>query len=531
MRKDDHTMMVVTGLVLAVGLGVFAERMSNGFGGPDVQNGRPVDDRFILRAGVSAELDVLSNDGQISGPIQIVSAPDCGQVHVDAGKLILSGTETCRRSIEFAYCVGQTSGCEQARVSVALQGQPVRTAASPRKAEPENIPATDDSDLVAKLDLSPLPEQPVVKPGPEFALIPTNRIEDASLRAFAATLEDPAPLRSLAELATFLADAGSRNQLTQWGEDRGAIRLQLSPHAPDPLRAAGFLRSYAKAPGDEPVVLASLDVPSWTVNAGDDRLDVTLPAQRQFPQPDAAPENNTSDIEQVAARFDDDLAARDDCPIEGNLATAPGAHLTLTLSAPCLAGQLVVARSFGLDFLLRVSEEGGLVVDLPALEINAEVVVDPGMGRAPLTLTADGSDVLRVERSVFRMVRSTGLALAAVEMSPGADPVTLHHANARSHRDAFLAGHGYVRRYPSTDGRQIEVYTLPLSRQVLANVVDMRLIKDGAGQCSGPIRLDYLHLGSGDEVLQTTTLPITACASRAGYALRNVVGPIKVASQ
>ena len=59
----------------------------------------------------------------------------------------------------------------------------------------------------------------------------------------------------------------------------------------------------------------------------------------------------------------------------------------------------------------------------------------------------------------------------------------------------------------------------------------MRLTRMGPGSCTGPITLEYLHLGRADDTLQSATLPITACASRNGYALRNVVGSIAVASQ
>ena len=535
MRKDDNTMMVVTGLVLAIGVGIFAERMSSGYGGPEVVRGEPVEDRFMLRAGVASELDVLSNDGGLRGDLRVTEAPSCGTARVEADRIIYEGSDNCAGSVEFAYCVGGAEDCAPATVKLSLQARPLETAvvAQPRAQDP--TPIQPEPTETAKIDLEPLPRQPVTKPGPEFALIPSDLIEDASLRAFAATLEVPAPMRAITDvLADFDRSAGLDGAAATAGQ-RQRDGLFLLGHAPDPARAAGFLRSYAEAGDDAPPVVAA-DVPvlqdvEIAALPPEGRFDVTLPSQRVFPMPEVAEESDTQQIEQVAARFDDEVAPANSCEVNADLNPAPGAHVTLTVSAPCLAGQKIIARSHGLDFLLEVSEEGSLVADLPALDIDVLVTLALGSDVAPIDLRADGSDVLQVERSAFRFSGSHGLTLAAVEVAPGAGIVETTHQDALAHRDAFLAGRGYVRRYPSTDGRVIEVYTLPLSRQVLANVVDMRLTRMGPGSCTGPITLEYLHLGRADDTLQSATLPITACASRNGYALRNVVGSIAVASQ
>ena len=527
MRKDDNTMMVMTGLVLAIGIGIFAERMSSGFGGPDVVQGQPVEDRFMLRAGVPMALDVLSNDGGLKGLLQVTTGPSCGAAEVQDNKIIYSDSGQCGGQIQLTYCVGDAPDCVPATVSLTVQANQQATAQG-TSATDGVMPRLQST----KIDLVPLPLQPVVKPGPEFALIPQDKVEDASLRIFVATLSGSKGILPAAELQKFLVSSSS---LDVQPVSARPGELSLSARVPDPLASAGFLRSYATAPGgqiqDDPFVVTEIDNVKIVALPDEEQLNVTLPSQREFVVEDVAPESDTQQIEQVAARFDDEVKIGPDCEISTNLAPAPGAHLTLTLSAPCLAGQSIVARSHGFDFLLKVSEEGSLVVDLPALAIDAVVEIDLGQNRGEIRLAADGSDVLRVERSAFRFPEALGLAIAAVERRPNVAPTETTHLDAVPHRSAFLSGRGYMRRYASTNGQVIDVYSLPLSRQVQASTVDMRLVRAEPGTCSGPIALDFLHLGRNQDGLQSAILPVTACASKSGYSLRNVVGAINVASQ
>ena len=524
MRKDDHSMMVVTGLVVAVGIGIVSERMSSGFGGPETEVGQPVNDRFMVRAGVATDLDVRSNDGRLTGDIVIAQGPSCGVAHALGDLIRFDSSETCSGPVSFSYCVGDDADCAPAVVHLSVEA-----AAMPAPETP--VPAENVAD---KLDLEPMSPQEVVKSGPEFALIPTDRIEDAGLRVFVATLARPAEMRPVSVVAQYTSDASASDLSTAPENASEPTDLHLSVEAPRAARAAEFLRSYAEtAPVDGPPQVSVLERLGLAALQDEARFDATLPAQRTMLVEDAevADEPVTEQIEQVAARFDSDVPASGTCEVSSDLAPAPGAHVTLSLTAPCLAGKTVIARSRGLDFLLAVSEEGTLVADLPALEVDAKLTLDLGSDRAPLTLMADGSGVLQVERSVFRLKSDLGLEISAFETSAAGEVQEISLETALAHRDAFLQGSGYMRRYSSTKGRVIDVYTLPLSRQVVARSVKMAVKRSGPGLCAGAVMMEYMQVGADTPTLSQAQLPATACLSKSGFSLQAIVRPIQVASQ
>lgn len=514
-------MMVVTGLVVAVGIGIVAETMNGDMPGTDTVAGQVVDDRFVVRAGARAELDVLAND--VVSPdidIRITTGPDCGQVKPMDGAVLFNGSETCDGPVSFAYCAGAIEGCTPATVFLTVHGT--------------GIAARDAAPLITSqsVDLGVRTHGPVAGANPEFALIPADSVEDAGLRAFAATIGAPQPAASVSTVARYAGAMAGLDGLA--AAHRGLVPLAVS--APDPLRAAGYLRSYAD--GDmlsDPARRYSVEVFSGielaALDAGED-FNARLPAQRVIPSQDVAIDDSgdARAIEAVAARFEDGESTGT-CDVAADLTPAPGAHVTLSLAAPCLAGTDIVAESHGFEFLLPVSEEGTLSVDLPALALEAVVTLRGDELAAPVRLAADGSEVLQVERTVVRLDGDAGLTLAALEFGAALE-TRVDVAEALSHREAFLAGRGYVRRYAGADGAVIEVYTLPLSRQVKTGLVAFQLVPTGNSlPCGGPVALDFLTFGKLAGEVQRAELPMSLCANGAAIPLGDVVGNIAVAAQ
>lgn len=478
MRLDDHMMTVITGLVLAVGAGILAQISSGEFGAEEAARGALSDDRFTIQAGSKARLDILANDTRTDGPILIVKAPTCGIAKPMESDVLFLRSDGCAGALTFSYCVGERAGCTPAKVALTVH----------RPAGPTPDPVAPQIVMIDKDALTPLPLEPVAKTNPEFAAIPDDLVEDAGLMAFAANLAGG----EIGSVSRYLADTSRLDLAAAPGGTRAAGTLNV-PLA-DPVRVAAFLRSYADT--------------------------VPMPAA------------DASAIELASAQFGDPPVSADaqDCRVSADLAPAPGAHLTLSVLAPCLAGREVVAVAEGLPFLFKVSEEGSLVADLPALAIDANVELIPGHGLAPIQLSADGSDILRVERSVVRLRRADGLVLVATEIGAlGATDVRA--ASAPSHRDAFLAGRGYVRAYGSTEGQTIEVYTLPLSRQVSSERVSLELRRpDTLDVCAARIPLEFMQLGRDTQV-RTTVLAARGCGGGGRISLADAVGDITVATR
>ncbi len=76
-------------------------------------------------------------------------------------------------------------------------------------------------------------------------------------------------------------------------------------------------------------------------------------------------------ITSVAATTPDGTATK--CTPTLALTAMPGAMLNILLSAPCHRGERIILRHAGLNFTARVSVDGELMLELPALETDALV--------------------------------------------------------------------------------------------------------------------------------------------------------------
>ncbi len=519
MRKDDHTMTVVTGLVLAVGIGIVAERTSGGYGGPDTVQGEPVADRFMLRAGVPAALDVLSNDGKLSGPVQLTKLPDCGVAEVTGDTIQYSATDLCTGSVSLAYCVGDAEDCVSAPIALTLQAKPEQPTVVPVAEPTQKFASLDDEDLGA------MTSHGKTRPEPEFALIPTKRIEDASLRVFVATMETPAVVQSVTTVSRYLLDT---DQLDLASAPTLAIPqdLQLNVKAPSAKAASGFLKSYAVATwtedGSHPLDLEALNALEIASAPEEMPFNVILPAQRGVVA--TAAEAQPAPIENI-------VTAAAGCDVSAQLDPAPGAHVGLSLSGPCLAAQPISIKLAGLEFAFVTSADGTLYAELPVLAEQMELSIDFGDLAPGLDLMATPVDVPHFERGIVRYPNGLGLAFQATEQGDDGTLFNVVASTSATHQAAVDAGRGYVRRYASTYGRIIEVYTLPLSPKVSAKSVAMSLVREGPGFCAGPVELDFGFVEAGSAVLDKVKMPVAACASNAGFALGAGIGPIVIASQ
>lgn len=260
MRTDDHMMTILTGLVLAIVLGVMAQK-SDVLIGLFSEKHEIVarDDVFYVRAGSSQTLDVLAND-EATGPdtaISIVEGPLCGSVTSQPDGIRITVPAACEGIQSFTYCLRGAGPCDIAKVALNIRS----------RNSPQQQPGVDP-----KLDLVALPEAEVKKAEPSLMLEPVASTEDEdALKAFVATVgaEGSGDAAStLRGVAAFLIDTSDLD-LTDIavGEAPAIVTFSTLDVPLDPVRAASFRRSYGDVRTDEDPARV-LDAAATTVAAG-----------------------------------------------------------------------------------------------------------------------------------------------------------------------------------------------------------------------------------------------------------------------
>ena len=141
MRMDDHLMTVLTGLVLAVCVGVIAQNSNQISDSLAADKNLAVADSFTVRAGRSQELDVLLND-RIDGPVeslQIVANPSCGTIEQGDSGLVFGQSEACEGHVTFAYCLSDDPACTPAVVDLNIRPEQVVVAEASAPIAPLSI--------------------------------------------------------------------------------------------------------------------------------------------------------------------------------------------------------------------------------------------------------------------------------------------------------------------------------------------------------------------------------------------------------
>lgn len=620
MRTDDHMMTILTGLVLAIVLGVMAQK-SDVLLGLFAEKQRIVarDDVFYVRAGASQTLDVLAND-VVTGSdpvISIVDAPLCGSVGSQLDGIRITVPAACDGIQSFSYCLQGAGGCDVAKVSLNIR--PLDVVRPIQGMDP-------------KIDLVALPETGISKAAPAMVLEPVAATGDEdAISAYVATVgADGAPAMpsGLQGVAAFLIDT-SLLDLTEIevGASIAPIGFSALDVPLDPLRSAGFRRSYADTqtasdPARELDASATsvtagvwqpgedAQTPSTAVSAQDHTLERTVagslgaisgpsdtvlpkrPAGDPDPFPSAgrqAPDGLSpgASIQVAAAELSfglapigastarlplamwmadarppdpafepsPSLAPRDlrarawvpkdtdvpgmvhvdagKCDARFDVEARAGARLRVRADADCLAGQDVTIRQQGIAFAFRISDDGFLVADIPALAEEPVLDVEIGALATRLTPTVEIGDYFRVARTVVVMDAASSFHLQVAELDPTTGKERVATAqNAITHRDAALLGRGYVTAFDAGEGKRIEVYSLPLSPRVRSRSVDLRLAGAVASdRCKSTEFISYLHAGSRAARLQSAEFKLPACGAFVKLSISPIIGDMRLAAR
>jgi len=250
-----------------------------------------------------------------------------------------------------------------------------------------------------------------------------------------------------------------------------SVRSGSAPHAPSmPVEQSIASLGGAIAP-QLPNVGGSRDEPVRSAS-----LDTVVPA---MPSVDATPA-----IAQADAQCNVNLIA----------SSKLGEMLAMTLTSECRPNSLVTVKYSGLSFTAVTDDQGMLQIDIPAFDelttIDAEFLDGTS---ASADMTVRGID--RIARVAISWEGSANLDLHAFEYT-AAENSDGHvwQGNARSYRQSRRNGGGYLTRLGLPGARQVEVYTLPVSRRTQAGVIDTEVrFTNDSEICDGRIQVLSLY--------------------------------------
>ncbi len=171
-----------------------------------------------------------------------------------------------------------------------------------------------------------------------------------------------------------------------------------------------------------------------------------------------------------------------------------GEVLAVTLTSECRPNSLVTVGYSGLEVDSVTDASGRLQIDLPAFDEETTITARFVDGtEAETDIVVRGID--RVARVAIAWNGDINLDLHALEYtaSEGSDG-HVWEQNPRSYRDSRRNGGGYLTQLGLPGARQVEVYTLPVSRRTQAGVVNTQVrVSEGAESCNDRVQVLSLY--------------------------------------
>ncbi len=481
MSTDDHTMTILTGAVFAVVIGVSVQNSSwlmDQFA-PKVYEGAAAD-AYVMRAGHSQNLDVLSNDDFASdASFRIVDGPACGTATFVKDKIAFIAPSTCTGEVTFSYCVETNGTCEPAEVALNIRGVAGSTT-QVAEVKKEEVPKPRIKRIQRK------------KPSKQDE----RTVADAS-KPYLPTDQIPAAGR--------LAPPDER--------------------APRLTQAAGVV-----AP---PLLAPDFDKAETTVQA---KIDTTLPLLPFNAVTDVVA---LADAETVTTRNSlglhtrTDTRLRGDCSVRLETQVQTGGIIKLSVDAPCFAGQAGRVQHAGLAFDIKTDKTGAVELEIPAFDTDAEMLVFFGNLQNGARIVQTVPEMKRMQRVALVWKGKAELGLHAFEF--GAQNGSRGHVNPVNPRDyqtALEQAGGYLDRMEIRNGTHADIYTLPAGHSTANGAVALAVATRGQA-CEGDISFMTLHAEPGNEVT-SRAYELTADACRLisqASPDQNLVPELKLAVQ
>ena len=195
-----------------------------------------------------------------------------------------------------------------------------------------------------------------------------------------------------------------------------------------------------------------------------------------------------------------------------------GEMLAITLTSACRPNSFVTVTYSGLSFTAITDAAGVLQVDVPAFDEETTISAEFLDGTSTETdIIVRGID--RIARVGIAWEGEANLDLHAFEFTAAEDTDGhVWEGNARSYRASRRSGGGYLTQLGLPGGRQVEVYTLPVSRRTQAGVIDTQIrFTSGDELCDGRIEVTSIY---NNQALNSDQRSVTIETARCGAASR-----------
>ena len=526
MKVSDHTMTILTGLVLTVTIGMLAQNSESimaGLSGKNVL--QPENDAFTVRAGKPQVLNLLLNDqapdGSTETAILIMEKPTCGELAQSNGQIEYTNSQTCQGPVTFTYCLSADIKCAEAKV--ALQVLPHQSegpvVASAELAEPASDPSVLPADEPVEVVQAPSLPDPAIAQEVEASVATASiRDFDAGLLPENAPISVPADLSPIAELPV-QPDLAVPDRLASVEFSPMAANLPIIETAE--LLPMDLLESRLKddltadLPITAPVVLANVATTADNLPAASLRTGL-----------DTA-ENVSADTLTIES-----TTAVVTCTADAVALPAAGGEISLSLTAPCNPNSPLVIRQGDFEFAAMTDSSGALTTTFPAFAARAtvELLLPDGVTKS-LQVDVPGAD--RFTRVAVLWSGAVDLELRAGEYGARLGQSGYIWSGApSSYRQSRKLGGGYLQSF-GTGNSFAEIYTLPNSKRQTNGVIDLSLhVADSGAACEKAVDLRILRFSGGKSSASNVRFTLGACnANNADYEVINALSDLRVASR
>lgn len=247
-------------------------------------------------------------------------------------------------------------------------------------------------------------------------------------------------------------------------------------------------------------------------------LEVSLPVVPDVPVITAPAQNST-------------------CQIALSGRARSGASIQLEIVAACKPNQMVTISHAGIAFSVLTDAQGAAKVQLPAMEANAEIMVQfADQSRASTTVAV--ADIGNVVRAGVSWQASMNLDLSAIEFGAAfGTEGYISPATPRDYRTSRIKGGGYLVQLgdPSLErGALAEIYTLPVARNQQRGTIALSIaISDAESVCGQTILAKTVRTRDGGNAgIRNVRFTVPACGLVSGQIpLPGAIDDIRLAGR
>ncbi|KIC20594.1 hypothetical protein [Leisingera sp. ANG-Vp] len=217
------------------------------------------------------------------------------------------------------------------------------------------------------------------------------------------------------------------------------------------------------------------------------------------------------------------------CEMTAEAETLPAAMVSLSVSAPCRAGEQLTVHHSGLSFTVELDSAGRFTAQVPALARMAVFIAETASGNGAVAV-AEVTDLGMVERVVLQWSGSSGLEIHAREF--GADYGSAGHV---WHGADTGTGAGQIIRLGDDTllaPRVAEIYSAPAGQPGQSGTVSLTAEAEVTGRnCGKDIAAQALQLRGGHLSSRDLVMAMPDCDAMGSFlVLNNLVEELKIAS-